>query len=108
MTSQDPDDSHAISPFEYTGTPADARRALLAVLDSMPRTKIVSRTTAYIRAQFTTPILKFIDIGEFVIREQEPIIDVRSASQKGFYDFGVNRKRLEDLRQRFNEQLEKG
>ena len=105
VTSQDPDDSHAISPFEYTGTPGDARRALLAVLESMPRTKIVSRTAAYIRAEFTTAFFKFVDVGEFVIREEEPIIDVRSASQKGYYDFGVNRKRLEELRLRFNEQL---
>jgi uncharacterized protein (DUF1499 family) len=40
-----------------------------------------------------------------VIREQPPVIDVRSASQKGYYDFGVNRKRLEDLRRRFDEKL---
>ena len=107
VTSQDPDDSHAISPFVYTGTPAEARRALLAALESMPRTKIVSRTTAYIRAEFTTSFFKFVDVGEFVIREHEPIIDVRSASQKGYYDFGVNRKRLEDIRRTFTELQEK-
>jgi uncharacterized protein (DUF1499 family) len=107
VTSQDPDDAHAIRPFEYTGSPSDARRALIAALESMPRTRIVSRTTAYIRVEFRTPFFKFLDIGEFVIREQTPVIDVRSASEKGYYDFGVNRRRLEDLRRRFNAQLEK-
>ena len=105
VTSENPDDSHAVSPLEYTGTPAGARQALIAVLEAMPRTKIVSRTTAYIRAEFTTPFLKFVDVGEFVIREHKPIIDVRSASQKGYYDFGANRKRVENIRSRFNEQL---
>jgi uncharacterized protein (DUF1499 family) len=105
VTSQDPDEAHAIRPFEYTGSPADARRALIAALESMPRTRIVSRATAYIRVEFRSPFFKFLDVGEFVIREQPPVIDVRSASQKGYYDFGVNRKRLEDLRRRFDEKL---
>lgn len=105
VTSQNPDDAHAIRPFDYTGAPEDARRALLAALDSIPRTQIVSRTKVYIRAEFRSSFFKFLDIGEFVIREHEPIIDVRSASQTGYYDFGANRKRLENLRRRFNEQL---
>lgn len=105
VTSQDPDEAHAISPFEYAGSPADARRALLAALETTPRARIVSKTAAYIRAEFRTAFFKFVDIGEFVIREDAPIIDIRSASQKGYYDFGANRKRLEDLRRRFSENL---
>lgn len=105
VTSQNPDDAHAIKPFDYTGTPEEARQALLAALESTQRTKIVSRTKVYIRAEFRTPFFKFKDVGEFVIREDAPLIDVRSASQTGYYDFGVNRKRLEDLRRRFTEQL---
>jgi len=103
VTSQEPDGTHAIRPFEYSGSPENARRALLAALESMPRTRIVSKTKVYIRAEFRSSFFGFVDIGEFVIRAHAPIVDVRSASQKGFYDFGVNRKRLEDLRLRFNE-----
>ena len=105
VTSQGPDDAHAIRPFEYTGSPSDARRALIAALESMPRTLIASRTGAYIRAEFRTPFFKFLDVGEFVIREQPSVIDVRSASKKGYYDFGTNRRRIEELRRRFNEKL---
>ena len=108
VTSQEPDETHAIRPFEYAGPPENARQALLAALESMPRTQIVSKTKVYIRAEFRSPFFKFVDIGEFVIREHAPVIDVRSASQKGYYDFGVNRKRLEGLRRRFNQQLAAG
>lgn len=108
VTSQNPVGAQAISPFDYTGAPEDARRALLAVLDSMPRTQVVSRTKVYIRAEFRSSFFKFIDIGEFVIREHTPIIDVRSASRTGYFDFGVNRKRLEEIRRRFNEHIAPG
>jgi uncharacterized protein (DUF1499 family) len=106
VTSQDPEKGHAVSPFDYTGTPADARRALLAVLQEHPRTRIVSQTTAYIRAEFRSPVFGFVDIGEFVIREEKPIIDIRCASRTGYYDFGVNRRRAETLRRHFNRLME--
>ena len=108
VTSQNPDDGHAIEPFDYTGSPEDARQALLAALETMPRTQVVSRTKVYIRAEFRSSFFKFLDIGEFVIREHTPIIDVRSASQTGYFDFGVNRKRLEQIRRRFKEHIASG
>ena len=101
VTSQDPEKGHAVRPFDYTGTAADACRALLAVLQEQPRTKIVSQTTVYIRAEFRSPVFGFVDIGEFVIREEKPIIDIRCAAQTGYYDFGVNRRRVEALRRHF-------
>lgn len=107
VTSQDPDEGHAIAPFVYSGPPERARGVLLAALQSMPRTKIVSRTKFYIRAEFRSAVFRFLDVGEFVIRKRNPVIDVRSASRTGYYDFGVNRKRLEELRRRFNRQMDK-
>jgi len=102
VTSQNPDRGHAVRPLEYKGTPAEARRILLEALGTLPRTRIVSKTRAYIRAEFRSPVFRFVDVGEFVIREEKPIIDVRCASQAGYYDFGVNRRRVETLRRRFD------
>ena len=107
VTSQGADDAHWIEPFGYTGSPADGRRALLGALESMPRTRVVFKTPNYVRAEFRSAVLKFVDIGEFVIREHASIIDLRSASQTGYYDFGANRRRIETLRRRFNQRMKR-
>jgi uncharacterized protein (DUF1499 family) len=38
---------------------------------------------------------------EFVFDDQRKIIHVRSASRTGYFDLGVNRNRVEEIRRRF-------
>jgi uncharacterized protein (DUF1499 family) len=46
-----------------------------------------------------------VDDVKFLFSADQPVIDVRSASRVGYYDFGVNRRRIEDIRKRWNEEL---
>lgn len=94
-------DAHAIAPFRFTGSASDARAALLAILRSMPRTKIVESNETTIRAEFTTRIFRFTDDATFVIDDATKTIRFRSASRVGRSDFGVNRKRMEGIRKLF-------
>ncbi len=97
------DAQHYIEPITYTGSAADARRRLLDVIAAMPRTKIVTDEETYIHATFTSLIFRFVDDVQFVIDDATKTIHFRSASRVGYGDMGVNRKRMEEIRTRFNQ-----
>lgn len=98
VCSQADDARHAIAPLPLTGSPAASRARLLEILASEPRVRVVEQQERYLRAEFTSRLLRFVDDVEFLIGEQQ--IDVRSASRLGHSDLGVNRERVEHLRRR--------
>jgi uncharacterized protein (DUF1499 family) len=67
----------------------------------MPRVRIVSEHPGYLRAEFTTFIFRFVDDVEFLWDENEKVLHIRSASRCGYFDLGVNRRRMEKLRREF-------
>jgi uncharacterized protein (DUF1499 family) len=96
------DTVHAISPLTYTGTADAAKARLRTVIAAMPRTKIVADEGNYLRAEFTSLVFRFVDDVEFVIDDAAKTIHFRSASRVGQGDMGVNRKRMEEIRSKFN------
>ena len=68
----------------------------------MSRTQIISETSNYLYAEFTTKIMGYVDDVEFWIDENAKVIHVRSASRLGKSDLGVNRTRVEEIRSQFN------
>lgn len=77
-----------------------ARAAWPRVADTvagMPRTRIVARTDTYLHAEVDSPWGWYIDDLELlIVGERE--LDVRSTGRIGYYDFQVNRERVEALR----------
>lgn len=53
----------------------------------------------YVHATFSTPIFHYVDDVELRFDEATSLIHIRSASRMGRSDFGVNRKRVEKLKQ---------
>lgn len=68
------------------------------IVATTPGAQIVESTPDYLYAQFTTPILKFVDDVEFWLDPGMNVIHVRSASRLGKSDLGVNRRRIETIR----------
>jgi uncharacterized protein (DUF1499 family) len=95
------DKTHAIKPLSYTGTNVEAKRKLIRVIDSLPRTRIISDTGNYLDVEFTSFLWRFVDDVEFVLDDSSKTIQFRSASRLGKGDLGVNRKRMETIRARF-------
>jgi uncharacterized protein (DUF1499 family) len=92
----------SIEPLPFKNNNAAASmQALLAVLKSMPGMTIVDAKPDYIYAQSQTKWLKFVDDVEFWVNPAKSVIDVRSASRLGREDFGVNRKRIEEIRAKY-------
>ena len=70
---------------------------------SAPRTVIVAAADDYLHARCRTR-LGFVDDLEFLLCPAEAMIHVRSASYISlFTDFGANRRRVEQLRRRFED-----
>jgi uncharacterized protein (DUF1499 family) len=92
------DKTHAIAPFRYKSSAAEAMKRLHEVLKRMPRTKIVAADATTIRAEFRTALFGFVDDGVFVVDDATKTIRFRSASRVGRSDLGVNRRRMEAIR----------
>nr|WP_223805721.1 DUF1499 domain-containing protein [Pseudanabaena sp. UWO310] len=101
VSSQSDDLEHKIAPLTYKGEPAKALEDLKAVILSMPRTKIITAEGNYIYAEFTSALMGYVDDVEFYLNAERSIIEVRSASRLGESDLGVNRKRIEAIREQF-------
>lgn len=106
VSSQSEDKSHFIPPLSFA-TPTDTtRRALLDVLPQMEGAAVITTEAFYIRAEFTSKTMKYVDDVEFLVDPLSNIIHVRSASRLGYSDRGANRKRVEDIRARLADALE--
>jgi uncharacterized protein (DUF1499 family) len=95
------DAAHHIAPIAFSGDPAQAMRRLRAVIEAMPRTRIVADSGTALRAEFTSRLFRFVDDVDCVVDAPAGVIQVRSASRVGYSDLGANRKRVEAIRAAF-------
>ena len=98
VSTQAQDSGHAITPFRYRKSRAEAKEALKEVIRSLPRTKLVEEDESYLHYEFTSLLLRFVDDVEFLFDDETKTIHFRSASRTGYGDLGVNRKRMEQVR----------
>ncbi|MDL2337865.1 MAG: DUF1499 domain-containing protein [Pseudomonadota bacterium] len=77
--------------------------ALKGIVEAMPGAKVVTSDGPYLYAQFTSPWFRFVDDTEFWFDPAAGVIQVRSASRLGESDLGVNRKRIEAIRERLSD-----
>ncbi len=96
------DKKHFIEALTYSGEPAQARERLDRAIAGMKHARVVVREANYWRAEFTSALWRFVDDVEFLFDDNARRIDIRSASRVGYGDFGVNRRRIEEIRHRFS------
>lgn len=80
------------------GDPRATIARLVTLLAARPDARIVEQRPDYLRVEFTTRWLKFVDDAEFWADPSAGVVQVRSASRLGESDLGVNRERVEALR----------
>ncbi|MFW6293730.1 MAG: DUF1499 domain-containing protein [Spirochaetota bacterium] len=91
------DEVHAVEPLPLPAED-DATGALRRIVESFPRTRIVTVDDEYLHATFASRIFRFVDDVEFLVDRTAGLVHVRSASRLGHGDLGVNRKRVEEIR----------
>lgn len=101
VSSLDPDPDHRVAPLRYHVTDSQALARLRSIIEAMPRTKIVQFTDRYLRAEFKSAIFGFVDDLELLIGDAQGVIHIRSSSRVGYWDLGVNRRRVERIREKF-------
>lgn len=100
---QPADTVHFIEPLTYTSTQSQALANLKTVIESLPRTTIITEIDNYLYAEFKSALMGYVDDVEFYIDSDTQKIHVRSASRLGQSDLGVNRKRVEEIREKLNQ-----
>lgn len=101
VCTQDPAERHRIEPLPYAGTQDEALEKLLRVIRSLERSTLVQVDPDYIHTEFRSDVFSFVDDVEFLFDDSAKLIHFRSAARMGYYDFNVNRNRMEDIRKRF-------
>jgi len=104
VSSVDRDQKHFVEPLHFAGTVEDAQKRLLEALSSLKRTRVVTLEKNYIHAESVSAIFRFVDDVEFVLDDRQKVIQVKSASRVGYSDLGVNRRRIEKIRQQFDQE----
>jgi len=101
VSTQSADAKHGIDPIVYTTSLEEARNRLENIVRAMPRTKVVRLEEDYMHLECNSRLFRFVDDVEFWFDDADKVIHCRSASRKGYSDLGVNRKRVEQIREQF-------
>ncbi len=94
------DKQHFIEAITTDKAPKDAIASLKAIIEAMERSTINEVTDNYLYAEFASKLMGFVDDIEFYA-EPSGVIHVRSAARLGKSDLGVNRKRVDAIREKF-------
>jgi uncharacterized protein (DUF1499 family) len=97
------DADHHADAFAIEGTSLAAWQGLQAILEAESNVEIVTKHDGYLHAVYTSTLMRYRDDVEFLMREREGEIALRSASRVGHSDMGVNRDRIETIRERLAE-----
>ena len=105
VSSMSEEQTHYIEPFNYPTEKQQAFHTLQRMLAGLDLATIIAQSDNYLHVEFKSRYLGFVDDVEFYFPNNEPLIHIRSASRLGYYDLGVNRKRMNSLRSQYYEAL---
>jgi uncharacterized protein (DUF1499 family) len=100
VSSRAPEGPRHVPPLRLTAPPSEAWTVARQVLVSWPRVRLEEEAPGYLRFSERSRWLGYVDDLELVLDEAAGVIDVRSRSRVGYWDLGVNRRRVERLRER--------
>lgn len=96
VSSQAGDERHRIEPFATGGDPEATFARLTEIIRRSPDATVIDSIGGYLRVELHTTF--FVDDAEFLLDRERRLIHLRSASRVGYSDLGLNRRRIEELR----------
>jgi len=90
-----------MDPLPYGQGRAQSHEIIKMVMGQLPRAELVEETEDTLRYVVSTKVMRFKDDVEFRFNDEARQIEFRSAARLGHYDFGVNRKRMQDVSERY-------
>lgn len=101
VSSQATDPDQQVAAFIADSDDQQAWQRWQTVIAQQPRATLITVTDTYLHAEFRSRWLGFVDDVELLRDPEQALIHVRSASRLGYSDLGVNRRRVERLRQAY-------
>ncbi len=101
VSTESRDPKRAMPPLPFVGTKDQTRNRILEIIRGMERAEIVEVTDAYLYARYRTRFFRFVDDVEFLFDDTAQLVHFRSASRVGYYDFGLNRRRMIEISQAY-------
>ncbi len=98
VSSQAEDPDKQVAPFRLRENSDEAWQRLGEVVSAMERTTVVKRSEYYLHAEVVSPWRFYTDDLELLRGPDSNVVHVRSSARVGYYDFNVNRERVEKLR----------
>jgi len=98
VSSRANDSEHRVPALQLKMNPEQSWEQIKSTITALPRTRIITATSDYLHAECLSAVFGFIDDLELHMLPEQGLIEVRSLARLGYYDFGVNRKRVEQLR----------
>jgi uncharacterized protein (DUF1499 family) len=97
------DEGRRVRALGFDTTPERAWAMLKQALLQEPRMRVIDEKPdpRYVHAESSSLVFGFVDDVEFLLVPGDTQIQVRSASRVGYWDLGVNRRRVERIRERF-------
>ena len=99
------DPKKRMTPLPYRVDRATSQMLLLAIIESMPRATVVSSGEHYLHVEFRSALFGFVDDAEFVFDDAAEVIRFRSAARRGYWDLGVNRRRMSAIGEAYRNTL---
>ena len=101
VSTQTASSQHRMSPMSFPPGLADVTACLQRIVEAMPGATVVRAEEGYLYVEFRSRIFRFVDDVEFAVDRTAGEVHFRSASRTGHTDFGVNRKRMEQITSEF-------
>lgn len=90
-----------MDPLPYAGSRGQSIEAMKMAMNQLPRAELVKETDEGLHYVVTSKVMRFKDDIDFLFDDATQQVEFRSASRVGYSNFGVNRKRMEDVSERY-------
>lgn len=94
-----------VDPFKFNGNLQNTKKIIIKIIKETSNAKIITQNQNYIHVVYTTKIMKFKDDVEFYFDNKAKLVHFRSASRVGYSDMGLNRKRYNQIKNKYLEQV---
>jgi uncharacterized protein (DUF1499 family) len=92
------DNEHQVPALVLQVAPEQGWEQVKSTITALPRTRMITATSEYLHVECRSAVFGFIDDLELHLLPEQRQIEIRSLARLGYYDFGVNRKRVKQIR----------
>ncbi len=103
VSTRSADPARRMEALPFVGTREETRNRILGIVRGMKRSEVVQVSDSTVHVLFRSRLFRFVDDVVFLLDGSERLVHFRSASRVGTCDFGVTRRRMEEVSRRYRD-----